>query len=49
MDSQIWNGLQGTKVSLLSLRLGGVAGTIGDDRSEIAYPAYLVLGRQKPH
>ncbi len=43
MDGQVRDGLQGSKVSLLPLRLREVAGAVGDLSSEVAYPAYLVL------
>ena len=42
-------GLQGTKVSLLSLGLGWVPGAAGNQRGKVADPAYVVLGQQKPY
>ncbi len=47
MDCQVWNGQEGSKVSLLTLRLRGITRAVGDEGSEVSYPLYLVLREQK--
>lgn len=48
MDGQVGNGRQSAEVSLLTLRLGGVIGPVGDQGGEVAYPANTMLGQEKP-
>ncbi len=48
MDGQVGYGLQGADVSLLPLRLGGVASAVGDQGGEVPYPAYVMTGKQGP-
>ena len=47
MDGQVRDGLQGSKIGLLPLRLGGITWAVGNDSGEVANPVYLVLGQQK--
>ena len=48
MDGQVRDGLQGSKVGLLPLRLRGITWAVGNDGGEVANAVYTVLGQQKP-
>ena len=47
MDSQIWNGPQGPKISLLPLGLSRIISTTLHSSGEVTYPVYLTTGQQQ--
>ena len=47
MDSQVWNGLQGAKISLLPLGLSRIIITALNSSGEVSYPVYLATGQQQ--
>ena len=47
MDTQIRHGLEGSEISLLTLRLRYVSGTIDYSGGEVAYSTYVVIRQQQ--